>query len=127
MITALLAQSGITQAKAAVLCGVSTRTMQNWIGGKTRVPAVALETLTAAAEAAWMRDEADIVGTIETADPPSMDERIGMLRYAQAVQQRNVARLTDELASEQQALDETTQRLNALRAERGRNETMKGE
>lgn len=112
MIAALLDRTSMTLVQAAKLCGVTTRTMANWRDGKSRVPAEALALLEAAA--------ADV--EIESAEPMTLAERIAVLRHIQQEQHHRCCVLEDDLAQARRDLGETARQLNALLAERGRQE-----
>lgn len=112
MIAELLSRAGLTLDAAAKLCGVTSRTVINWRDGKTRIPADALTILETAA--------ADV--EIETAEPMTLAERIAVLRYVQQAQHTRVCQLEDELGMARTELADTTRKLNAIFAERSRQE-----
>lgn len=112
MIAPLIARAGLTQEQAARLCGVSLRTIQNWVSGKTQPTASALAILETAA--------ADV--DLEMAEPMPLGERIAVLRHVQGEQHHRCCVLEDELAQARRDLAETSRSLNALYAERGRQE-----
>lgn len=103
---ALLAQTGLTQEQAARLCGVSLRTIQNWLAGKTRPSPVAISAL----ESAIARPPPSSGGTL--------DERIAALTATAQQQWPRCCELEDELAAERAAFAATNSALNALYAER---------
>lgn len=111
MIGSLLTRAGLTLEAAATLCGVSSRTIMNWRDGKTRIPAEALHILEFAAADAELES---------AAEPMTLAERIATFRGIQQMQSEQAARIEDDLAEARRELAETTSRLNALLAERGR-------
>ena len=110
MIASLLARAGLTPAPAARRCGVTTRTIQNWLAGKGKPRQQALAALECAADA--------------LADQPPMPlaERIAVLRHIQQTQHTQCCRLEDDLMAARHELAATNRTLNALLAERGRQE-----
>lgn len=126
----LLARAGLTLNTAADMIGVTPRTVRNWRDGKTPVPHQAVAALTAAAEqaelvaeatddhAAWVAAmDAD---TAARAPVAALDERIAALQAIQAMQSQAMHRLEDELTEARIAHGQTTSKLNALYAERGK-------
>ncbi len=99
----LIARAGLTQEQAARRCGVSLRTIQNWISGKTRSPDRALAILESAADV-----------ELELAAPMPLGEQIAVLRHIQGEQHHRCCVLEDELAQARRDLAETSRRLNAL-------------
>lgn len=112
MIAALLGRAGLTQEQAARLCGVSLRTIQNWVQGRTQPTDQALAILENAAASV----------DLDTAETMPLGERIAVLRHVQGEQHHRCCVLEDELAQARRDLAETSRRLNALYAERGRQE-----
>lgn len=112
MIAPLLARSGLTQDQAARLCGVTTRTLQNWLAGKGQPSQQALAALECAADHI----------EIETAPLMTLAERIAVLRHIQQTQLHAVCVMEDELLVAKQELAATNRTLNALYAERGKAE-----
>lgn len=113
MISSLLSRAGLTLSGAAERCGVTPRTIMNWRDGKSRIPAEALAILEAAAAEA------------EPAPAPesqTLDERIAALRALQLEQHDRCCQLEDGLGEARRRLADTSRKLNAIYAERGRSE-----
>ena len=102
--------SGLTQAQAARLAGVTTRTIQNWLRGRGAPSPQQAAILEVAAESA----------AIEAAEPMSLAERIAALKAIADEQYRQANRLEDWLAEARRQHGTTMTRLNALYAERSR-------
>lgn len=103
---ALLARAGLTQEQAARLCGVSLRTIQNWLAGKTAPSQSAIAALESAVA------QAQSVGG-------SLAERIAASAAISQQQWHRCCELEDELAAERARFAATNRTLNALYAERG--------
>lgn len=103
--SAILARAGLTKTQAARLCGVSPRTLNNWLRGKTQPSPAAI----AALEIAITRN-APVSGTLA--------ERIAALAAISQQQWHRCCQLEDELAAERAAFAATNRALNALYAER---------
>lgn len=115
MVADLITRANLTQEHAARLCGVSLKTISNWVAGRTRPSQQALSILeTAAADA-----------ELESAEPMTLAERIAALRGIQQLQQSALRRLEDETETARRDLAATTSNLNALYAERGKLENAK--
>ena len=112
MIASLITRSGLTQEQAARLCGVTLRTIQNWLAGKGQPSQPALAALECAADAV----------AIETAEPQTLAERIAVLRHIQQTQLHAVCIMEDGLWAAKQELAATNRTLNTLVAERGKAE-----
>lgn len=93
---ALLKRARMTQREAAELCGVTLRTVQNWVSGGSPVPVLAAQALMAE-EAA--RD--DLAFERETSADPQT------LAFIAKEQERRIAELERQLAAERAALSET--------------------
>ena len=103
---ALLARAKMSQREAAELCGVTTRTIKNWLSGASPVPILA-ENALIAEEAA--RDCAAFERDTQT--PTDAAQLLGVIT---AEQRRRIAALERDLAEEKAALAETERRLKAL-------------
>lgn len=103
----LLLHSSLTQEQAARVCGVSLRTVQNWLAGKTTPGQRAIFAIKSAV--------AQYCNTCT-----SLDERIAVLTAVSKHQQQRVFDLEDELAAERGRLAETNRTLNALYDECGK-------
>ena len=112
MIAEFLARANLTQEQAARLCGVSLKTISNWVNGHTQPSQQALAALECAAD--------DVA--LESAEPMTLNEQIATLRGIQAMQSERARKLEDDLADTRRELAATTSRLNALFAERGKQE-----
>ncbi len=135
MIAVLLSRAALTLEAAAELLGVTPRTVRNWRDGKTPTPYHVVAALTTAAEQAELVAEATadhaewIAGmdedTAERAPAATLDEQIWMLRGIQNMQAQAMHRMEDDLAEARIAHGQTTSKLNALYAERGKLENRK--
>lgn len=113
MVVTFTLPPGMTQAQAARLAGVTTRTIQNWLAGKGKPSQQHAAVLEYAADAA----------KLDSAEPMSVSERIAVLRAIAEEQYRQVCRYEDFLAEARRQHGSTMSRLNALYAERSRSES----
>lgn len=102
----LLDRAGLTHEQAARLCGVSPRTIHNWLAGKTQPSQKAR----AALESAIIARDQPVSG--------SRAERIAALAAMSQQQWHRCCVLEDELAAERASFAATNRALNALYAER---------
>jgi len=110
MIADIIARTGLTREQAARLCGVTPRTINNWLRGKTQPSLQAISAL----ESAIARLQ-PVSGTLA--------ERIAALAAISQQQWHRCCQLEDELAAERAAFASTNRALNALYAERGQADT----
>ena len=94
---AAMARGGLSTQAVADLCGVTRRTVQNWLAGKARIPDLALQATRLAAQMA----------------PVSAQAKAVLAQAAQS-QERVVAALEAALEAERLALTETTTQLKNL-------------
>jgi transcriptional regulator with XRE-family HTH domain len=100
---ALLKRARMTQKDAADRCGVTLRTVQNWVSGATPVPAMAEQALIIA------EAERDAVAFERDTQTPA-DARAA-LEWIAGEQRRRIALLEREIEAERAALAETLERI----------------
>jgi transcriptional regulator with XRE-family HTH domain len=100
LLRAAMARGGLSTQAAADLCGVSRRTVQFWLAGKARIPALALEAILAAAH-----------------QTPTTAPAKQALATVARDQKRAVAALEAALEAERQALLVTQTQLETLKEE----------
>ncbi len=106
---ALLKRANITQGAAAARCGVTLRTMQNWVSGATRIPPTAMN------EMIIMEGEQDFEQfERECPEPQNADDARSVLESITADQMRHIAVLEAALESARESLNETRARIAAL-------------
>lgn len=106
---ALLERANITQGAAAARCGVTLRTVQNWVAGATRIPPTAMNELIV------MEGERDAEQLErECSTPQSAKDARAVLESIAVDQERHVAALELALESARAALDDTRARIAAL-------------
>lgn len=96
---ALLERAHITQGAAAARCGVTLRTMQNWLAGATRIPQTAMN------EMIIMEGEQNAAQFERETGTPG--DACQVLEFIAAEQRRRIARLKHDLEEERAALVET--------------------
>ena len=97
MLRAAMARGGLSSQAVADLCGVTRRTVQFWLAGKARIPALALEAILAAAH-----------------QTPTTAPAKQALATVARDQERAVAALEVALEAERQALLVTQTQLDSL-------------
>jgi len=105
---ALLKRARMTQKDAADRCGVTLRTVQNWVSGATPVPAMAEQALIIA------EAERDAVAFERDTQTPA-DARAA-LEWIAGEQRRRIALLEREIEAERAALAETLERIGTWNA-----------
>lgn len=102
--------SGLTQAQAARLVGVTPRTIQNWLVGKGHP---------SPQQAAMLAVASNSAADVDVSGLP-LAERIVALKAVADEQYRQANRLEDWLAEARRQHGTTMSKLNALYAERSR-------
>lgn len=123
---ALLQRGKLTGSAAGRIAGVNSRTIRRWIGGESAIPFSAYRVLEAHVDQAEMIAEAIADHTAwtaamdaDTADRSNFatrEQNIWMLTGLQQMQRAALAALESDTAAARAALEETTQRLNELKA-----------
>ena len=98
LLRAAMARGGLSSQAVADLCGVSRRTVQYWLAGKARIPALALEAILAA-----------------NRQTPTTAPAHQALATVASNQERAVAALEAALEAERQALHVTRTQLQTLK------------
>jgi len=119
---ALLRRGNLTGAAAATIAGVNPRTIRRWIGGVSDIPYSAWSLIQTHVDQEALIAEAQADHAAWIAAPQSLNEKIAFQRAIQSEQHHRCCSLESELDAARQALAATTRALNALCAERGKEE-----
>lgn len=128
----LLKRGHLTGSAAAKIACVNPRTLRRWIGGDSAIPYSAFRLIEAHVDQEAMIAEAraDHVAWVSVMDADtaakapifSLEERILTLKTIQRMQHNRCCQLEDELGMALAELADTSRKLNAICAERGKME-----